>query len=111
MSIIIPDFWLAGRLIVAAANWTEVLDFVDVADLFEEALEGFEDLALLALEDWALLARLLSFEEGSEPEGSFSESLMLIYIKKMTDIMPIILFLYDMKECQDTMVKGGIINS
>ena len=90
----IPDFWLAGRLITAAANLADVaelfdLDFAElfdlaellervdladlvVSDLVDKALEGFED--------WALLARLL-LAEVSEPEllSLLSESLILIY--------------------------------
>ena len=87
--MILPDFWLAGRLITAVAVFVEFVDFVDdadftvlvdfaesdkfdLSDLFDKALEGFED--------WALLARLL-LAEVSEPEVSFSESLIL-YIGK-----------------------------
>ena len=63
MEHFIPDFWLAGRLITAAANLAdlaELFDFVElfdlaelleridladlaVSDLVDKALEGFED--------------------------------------------------------------------
>ena len=77
----IPDFWLPGRLITAAAKRAELAEILELADLLDKALEGLEELALLTLEDWALLAGLLWFEEPvSDPELSFSESLMLIYI-------------------------------